>query len=131
MCSSDLHLTGVIWYQGESDCSPAEVPVYEEELAELIRIWRDDFGDPTLPFVVVQIADYLGWQGADWAMIQQAQLHIQKRCPYVKTLIFRDVCENDDVHPKTKIKLAKRISETLIHGFQPEINQVEAEGKKE
>lgn len=120
-----IRLTGVIWYQGESDCSPAEAPVYEEELAELIRIWRTDFRDPTLPFAVVQIADYLDWQGADWSMIQQAQLHIQERCPYVRTVISRDVCENDDIHPKTKIKLAKRIAETLIHGFQPE-----SEGKK-
>lgn len=111
---TSINVTGVIWYQGESDSTPAEAAVYEDELAELIRIWRQAFREPDLFFAVVQIADCLDRRGEDWAMIQQAQYQIQFRCPHVKTVVSRDVCENDDVHPKTKIKLAKRIADTVM-----------------
>lgn len=34
----------------------------------------------------------------------------------VKTVISCDVCETDDIHPKTKNILAKRVADVLLEG---------------
>lgn len=107
-------LTGVIWYQGESDTTPEEASVYGNQLADLIALWRKDFNDPELPFVVVQIADYEPRSDEGWKMVQEAQWDIQFKVPNVKTVISKDVCETNDIHPPTKHKLAERIADALM-----------------
>lgn len=107
-------LLGIVWYQGESDTSEAEARVYLDELCALIDVWRKDFLNEKLPFVIVQIADFLPRNDLGWTLVQKAQEEIQDVLPYVKTVISADVCENDDIHPKSKDMLAKRIAEVLI-----------------
>ena len=107
-------ISGVIWYQGESDTTVAEARVYKNELADLITLWREDFNDKELPFVVVQIADYDPRPDDGWKMIQQAQWDVQFMLPNVKTVISKDVCEKDNIHPPTKHKLAERIARAIM-----------------
>lgn len=106
-------LSGVVWYQGESDTSEAEARVYRDELCAMINVWRKDFKSEKLPFVIVQIADFLPRKDLGWTLVQKAQAEVPEVMPYVKTVISADVCENDDIHPKTKDKAAKRIAEAL------------------
>lgn len=108
-------ISAVVWYQGESDTSGEEGRVYVDELSALIDIWRNDFANENLPFVVVQLADCIDRAGKGWELIQKAQIEVQSKRPYVKTVISSDICENDDIHPKTKDKLAKRISEVILN----------------
>ena len=105
-------LRGVVWYQGESDASEDEGKVYCRELEELIRIWRREFKDESLPFIVVQIADTAARirLGEGWRLIQKAQLEISSIVPNVYTVISADVSETDDIHPKSKHQLALRIA---------------------
>ena len=105
----------VIWYQGESDSrSNEEGEIYADELATLINIWRNDLRNENLPFVIIQIADYLGCSNPEaWKLVQKAQIDIQSKVPFVKTVISKDVCENDNIHPVTKYKVAKRVAEAL------------------
>ena len=111
-------LSAVIWYQGESDASHDEAMVYAKELKILIEKWREAFSEPKLPFVVVQIADLFdGSETRDfvaWRIIQQAQVEVQNLTNDVKTVISKDVCENDDIHPKTKHILARRVADALM-----------------
>ena len=106
-------LSAVVWYQGESDASEEEGRVYCDELCALINIWRKVFLNEELPFVVIQIADCISRAGEGWSLIQKAQMEVQSKLPYVKTVISADVCENDEIHPKTKHKLAQRVSEAV------------------
>lgn len=107
-------LSAVIWYQGESDTSLDESLVYANELCELIRVWRKEFHDEELPFIIIQIADYI-FRVTDeaWKNVQKAQLEVQTMLPHVTTVISADVCETDDIHPKSKDKVAKRVVEVL------------------
>ena len=107
-------ISGVIWYQGESDTTVAEAKVYKNERADLITLWREDFKDKELPFVVVQIADYNPRPDDGWKMIQEAQWDVQFMLPKVKTVISKDVCETDNIHPPTKHKLAERIARAIM-----------------
>ena len=108
-------LSGVVWYQGESDASPEEGALYQYELEALIRIWRSDFKNPALPFVIVQIADTAERiaQGEGWRLVQRAQEEISSLVPSVYTVISRDICETDDIHPKSKYALGCRIAEAI------------------
>ena len=116
-------LNGVIWYQGEADACGEEANVYDVELCELIRKWRDDFKDPGLAFYVIQIADYKpendptrDFEG--WARLQSAQERVQSMTNNVITVISRDVCETDNIHPPTKTLLAKRVADAIMRNLK-------------
>lgn len=106
-------VSAVVWYQGESDTTPEEGLVYCDELAELINAWRKAFHNKNLPFFVIQLADYILRADEGWRLVQKAQEEVSQKIHCVKTIFSADVCENDDIHPKTKIKLAKRISSAI------------------
>jgi len=48
---------GVVWYQGESDVHFG-TSYYKATLPALIAEWRSQFGDPSLPFLIVQLPGY-------------------------------------------------------------------------
>ena len=106
-------VSAVVWYQGEGNTSPKEGKVYIKALTEFIKICRDDFRCPDLPFVIVQISDYSARNDEGWRAVQKAQEDVQDMLPFVKTVISADVCEDDNIHPKTKHHLANRISQAL------------------
>ena len=106
-------VAGVIWYQGEINSSDRECEVYGEMLSALIYHSRVAFKDEDLPFRVIQLADYIHANKEAWRKIQQAQYDIQFSEKKVKTVICRDICESDDIHPKQKTQLAKRIADSI------------------
>ncbi len=106
-------LSAVVWYQGESNWHPVESRYYKKELVALIESWRTAFRDPNLPFSIVQIADYTPRLSEGWSNIQKAQYDVQFEIPSVKTVISKDVSQTDNIHPPTKIHLAKRIVDSL------------------
>ena len=103
--------SGVVWYQGESNSSPAEAKVHELQLEELINVWRADLMDESLPFIIVQIANYSARDDEAWHMIQEAQMRVGNNMSNTKTVVSADVCEDHTVHPKTKTILSKRIAD--------------------
>lgn len=106
-------LKAVVWYQGEANSSPAEGAMYLDLLKAFIENIRNVFFDPTLPFVIVQLPEYIPWDGPGWRGIQTAQMQAQDTIPFVHTVVSRDVCENDDLHPKSKKQLSLRIANIL------------------
>ena len=106
-------ITGVVWYQGESDSSTEEAEVYAKELSVMIDVWRKDFKNENLPFIIIQIANFTQRTDPAWKMIQDAQYEVQSIVPNVKTVISADVCEDNEIHPPTKDKLSKRVVTAL------------------
>ncbi len=107
-----LSLSGVVWYQGESNCG-GEARVYDKFLTKLITSWRQAFDDTQLPFVIVQIADYEGRDFEDWHTIQSKQKQVCDTVPYCFLAVSRDVSETDNIHPPTKHILSYRIAQLL------------------
>ncbi len=107
-------LSGVVWYQGESDTSLPEAKVYKAELAEMIRIWRNDLKNELLPFVVVQIADFTPRDDEAWHTVQKAQAEIANEIDFVKAVVSADICEKDNIHPPAKDILSQRIAKALF-----------------
>ena len=78
---------------------------------------RKDDKDEELPICIVQIADcfikefYI--DETAWKMIQEEQKKAVETIKIACLVESRDICENDNIHPKTKTKLAERIFANL------------------
>ncbi len=104
-------LSGVVWYQGESNVgNPAP---YENLLTKMIGNWRTLWQEPELPFVVVQLANYLQPsdqpQNSNNARIREAQRLVAKKLPAVELASAIDLGETVDIHPLRKKELTERI----------------------
>ncbi|MEQ9423494.1 MAG: sialate O-acetylesterase [Cyclobacteriaceae bacterium] len=102
-------IKGAIWYQGESNASRAEE--YSKLLPAMIRNWRTEWGY-NFPFLIVQLANY-GMEsktpvGSDWAELRQAQ-HEALIEPNVFLATAIDIGEADDIHPKNKEEVGRRL----------------------
>ena len=106
-------MASVIWYQGESNASIDEAKIYLKFLDALTSSWREDFMDDALEFIIIQLADYDERNTEGWHLIQEAQLKAQDELKNVKTVICRDVCETNDIHPRSKKELSLRIAKAL------------------
>ena len=111
--------TGAVWYQGESNAAEGEALSYERMLRELIKIWREKLRDENLPFTIVQLADTYDRmdEGYGWKTVQDAQEKVATTEKNTYLAICRDISENDDVHPMSKLPLAKRITEIILKNY--------------
>ena len=111
-------MKAVIWYQGESNSNGADSKkeIYAGILKMLIDKWRKDFNDEKLPFVVIQIHDYiygLNKVNGGWRDVQAAQEMVCEATENAYLVKSADICETDDIHPVSKIPLALRIVDVL------------------
>lgn len=53
------HLAGILWHQGESDCSPYLYPTYTQKLCTFIEDIRNALGVGDIPFVAGGLGDFL------------------------------------------------------------------------
>ena len=107
-------MASVLWYQGESNASVDEARIYLKFLDALTSSWREVFMDEDLEFIIIQLADYIERDTEGWHLIQEAQIKAQDELKNVKTVICRDVCETNDIHPRSKKELSLRIANALI-----------------
>lgn len=104
------NIKGVIWYQGESNVGRAEE--YTELMAALIQTWREAFNQPDLPFVLVQLANYLAPSTepveSSWAELREAQRVIAANTHNVELAVTIDTGEWNDIHPLRKKPVGDR-----------------------
>ena len=61
IANHDGVITAALWHQGESDTiSENFVNSYDQKLTQLITDFRADVGNPTLPFVIGDLAEFYG-----------------------------------------------------------------------
>src|SRR3972149_11643645 len=70
-------IKGVLWYQGESNAGPEDALVYRKLLRTLIEDWRAGWGLGNVPFLFVQLANYLPSSAepsdSSWALLRESQ----------------------------------------------------------
>jgi sialate O-acetylesterase len=107
-----MAIRGVIWYQGESNTGRAFV--YRSLFPDLIRQWRKGFDQPDLPFLYVQLANFLREQAdpneaSTWAELREAQL-MTLRVPHTAMAVTIDAGEADNIHPRDKQTVGRRLA---------------------
>lgn len=108
---TSLAVKGFIWYQGESNASRAFE--YRQLFPEMINDWRKQFKQGDLPFLFVQLANYMEEPTtpgeSDWAELRDAQAAALK-LPNTGMAVAIDIGEANDIHPKNKMDVGKRLA---------------------
>ncbi|HCN27777.1 MAG TPA: sialate O-acetylesterase [Verrucomicrobiales bacterium] len=108
-------IQGAIWYQGESNQNRAVQ--YQELLPTLINDWRTRWNSE-FSFYIVQLAGYGNRKpatsdpGVDdtWAELQEAQYLTAITLPGCGLAVTNDIGEKDDIHPKNKQEVGRRLA---------------------
>ena len=109
-------IKGVIWYQGEANVGRPEQ--YEDLFPALItdwrRQWRSDF-----PFYFVQLANFMESKeiqpDSEWAALREAQTKALK-LDQVGMAVTIDIGLADDIHPKNKQEVGRRLALVALAG---------------
>ncbi len=113
-------IRGAIWYQGESNAGRAWQ--YRRLYADMIRNWRQDWGQGEFPFYAVQLASWdknrkrdlsaiaseIG--ASDWAELREAQNYVAETLKNADTAVITDVGDKDDIHPTKKKPVGERLA---------------------
>ena len=102
---TNYRIRGVLWYQGESNAVRGEQ--YRKLLLTLIGDWRQRWGESQLPFIVVQIANYLPQRRdpnspSAWAELRESQFVVAKHMPNVGLVVTIDIGDEVRIHPLNK-----------------------------
>ncbi len=103
---------GIAWYQGESNAYPKRADTYSALLPAMIKLWRNDWNRPELPFIIFQITPNRKPQTdpnekSGVAIVQEAQLKASLIVPNTALVITTDVAESD-VHYRNKQPIGER-----------------------
>ena len=118
---------GVAWYQGESNAYPQRADTYYELLPAMIKLWRSDWKEPKLPFIIIQITPNRKpqtnpneWSGI--AVIQDAQAQTAQKTLHTALVTTMD-CADEDVHYWEKRPVGDRVlraAQSLCYGSKAE-----------
>lgn len=109
-------ISGVIWYQGESDAEIASMPQNKKLLTDLIASWREAFRAPELPFAMVQLPRIRDKSPlrAYWPEFRQVQSEVAREMPGVYNVVTIDLgSTNSNVHPPRKVEVGERLANTV------------------
>ena len=101
---------GFIWYQGESN--RGNYKEYADMQAEMIRQWREAWGDENMPFYITQIAPYR-YSGAEKrrsALLVENQIKATKMVPNCAMASTTDVGTYSLIHEPDKLSVGERLA---------------------
>lgn len=102
---------GATWYQGESNASRAYQ--YRTLFPLLINDWRNQFNNPDLTFLFVQLANFMEVKDqpeeSTWAELREAQT-MALELPKTGMAVIIDIGEADDIHPRNKQDVGQRLA---------------------
>jgi sialate O-acetylesterase len=107
----NYRIKGIIWYQGESNAGrPVE---YRDLFPALIRDWRNNFGQGDIPFLFVQLPNFMVPDSipseSNWALFREAQKSALQ-LPSTGMAVTIDIGEWNDIHPLNKKDVGSRLA---------------------
>jgi sialate O-acetylesterase len=104
---------GFLWYQGESNTAPEDALAYRTLFPAMIRDWRAGWGQGDLPFLWVQLANYLPAAAepseSGWALLRESQ-SAALALPRTAQAVAIDIGDADDIHPRNKQEVGRRLA---------------------
>ena len=107
-------VAGLLWYQGESESTPADPAKYVARMKKLVAATRRDFGQPNLPWLTVQIGRFFldGQSPIHWNTVQELQRILPAKIKFLETVPAVDLQQDDAIHigaasfPQLALRLA-------------------------
>jgi sialate O-acetylesterase len=102
---------GFCWYQGESNAGHPFV--YRDLFKALIQDWRTWWNEEDLPFLYVQLPNYMevnySPEESNWAILRESQLKALE-LPRTAMAVTIDLGEWNDIHPGNKKPVGERLA---------------------
>lgn len=114
---------GAIWYQGEANATAADAYRYRDQFAAMIGQWRSDWKQPAMPFLWVQLANFVSGSdvpgesagaGSPWALLRESQSHTLA-LPATAQAVAIDIGDPNDIHPLNKQEVGRRLALAARH----------------
>lgn len=104
-------LAGFLYYQGEED--DHKPTTYYELLSALVRQWRKDWQDESLPFLIVQLPVFQNEGEPDyknWPLVREAQMRVYQNVKHTGIAVILENGEYGNIHPTRKEVVGKRLA---------------------
>jgi sialate O-acetylesterase len=118
--ATNYSIKGFLWYQGESNTGNAKE--YAALMPALINDWRSKWARGQLPFLYVQLPNFMEVQyqpsESNWAATREAQLKALS-VPNTGMVIATDLGEWNDIHPDNKKDVGERLAllaDNMVYG---------------
>ena len=106
-----LNISGVIWYQGESN--EQNVELHEVIFPTLVESWRSAWNDD-FPFYYVQLSSMaLGRE--TWGHFRDSQRRLMYEIPNSGMSVSSDLGDSTDVHPREKKQIGERLARWALN----------------
>jgi len=110
-------ITGVLWYQGESNASRAFQ--YRTAFPLLINNWRAKWKQGDFPFYFVQLSSFINKEDkinkvSSWAELREAQA-TALRLPNTGMAVSIDLGDPKDIHPRKKAEVGRRLAAIALN----------------
>jgi len=121
----NLSIQGAIWYQGESNAGRAYQ--YRTAFPLMITDWRTHWKQGNFPFYFVQLASFNSANGdsehgSTWAELREAQT-MTLSLPQTGMAVTTDIGEANDIHPRNKQDVGKRLAAIALHNVYGKSNE--------
>jgi sialate O-acetylesterase len=113
-------IKGVVWYQGEANAKDlASAEYYRVQLDRMVGSWRRKWGQ-NFPFYAVQLPNFKEPQVHPveseniWPAIRESFVYVAQNTPWVATSSMIDIGEANNIHPKNKQDVGRRMASTIL-----------------
>jgi len=120
-------VSGVLWYQGESDANEQVAPLYTGRMQKLVAATRRDFDHTKLPWIIVQLGRFFNVNPSAtwWNNIQEQQRILPNKIKYLETVPAIDLPMDDHIHIGAEgfVDLGERMAraaDLLVYGNRKE-----------
>ena len=104
-------ISGVAWYQGESDCE--EASLYPDLFDRMVKGYREIFENDRLSFYVVQLPNFTidnDPESEAWTGMRETLRIISDDNDDRDNIVTIDLGEDNDLHPQGKKELGRRLA---------------------
>jgi sialate O-acetylesterase len=111
---------GMLWYQGCSDCSPADSASYLERFSNTVQHWRHELKNENLPILTVQLnrcTDAASIEtNQSWGRVREAQRQAALTIPGVYVISALDCPLSDGIHnsPAGNMIIGERLGKLAL-----------------
>ncbi len=116
--TTQLPISGVLWYQGESDAEIIDNKQNSMLLETMINSWKKAYNNPKLPFVMIQLPRINDGSKlrAGWPEFREMQDDVAKYLTNVYCVNTIDLgSTNSNVHPPFKRPVGERAAATALN----------------
>jgi sialate O-acetylesterase len=111
---TNMTVRGVLFYQGENNSFGNSWKPFHRTFATVISDWRAAFGQPDMPFGIIQIAGWSTRRSMSYDMnhhcnvVREIQFDIWQKTPNTGLIVTFDTNSDSNIHPKRKEPVGER-----------------------